>query len=73
MRLPAVANMFGLMLTAIGVSLAGLQLNNFYIIILGVIASIPFLFIFLILLTLLIDDYITLLPTFKRKFLFIPY
>ena len=73
MRLPAIANMFGLMLTAIGIFLTGLQLNNSLVILLGIVAFIPFSFFLILLLILSIDDYITLLPTFKRKFLGIPF
>jgi len=72
-RLPNVANMLGLMLGALGIFLTGLQLENIYIEVMGILAFVPFILLFSTYLGLLIDDYITLYPQFTRRFLGIPY
>lgn len=70
-RLPDLANMFGLMLGAFGIYLAG---KNKLTKIIGVIALAVFMFLFLLYFYLFFRDYFGLLPNFKRKFLgIIPY
>ena len=72
-RLPDLANMIGLMLTSLGIALIGKQHMNKSIKIIGVISLVIFMFLFLVIFSLFLRDYFTLLPTFTRKFLGIPY
>lgn len=72
-RLPDLANMLGLMLTSMGISLIGYRMRNKYIKIIGIISLAIFMFLFLIIFHLFLRDYFALFPTFTRKFLGIPW
>lgn len=71
MRIPAIANMLGLILASIGIIIGGIQIKEFVLrkvfLIAGFISLIIFLFLFILFLTLAIRDYIDLYPKFTRS------
>lgn len=77
MRAPALANMLGLILVALGIIIGGLQIEEINLkrifIVLGIIAFVVFTFLFLIFLALAIRDYRDLYPKFTRSILGIKY
>ena len=77
MRAPSLANMWGLILAALGIIIAGLQIESIYLkktfIIIGIISLIFFTFLFFLFLALVIRDYRDLYPTFTRETLGIKY
>lgn len=77
MRAPALANMLGLILAAVGIIIGGLQIEEAYLrkifIITGIIAFIVFAFLFSIFLALAVRDYRDLYPEFTRSILGIKY
>ena len=76
MRAPALANMLGLILAALGIIIASLQINGFWVkhilIFIATVAFLVFTILFSIFLSLFIRDYIKIYPELTKKFLGIP-
>ncbi len=77
MRAPALANMLGLILVALGIIIGGLQIEETYLgkifIITGIVALLVFIVLLSIFLVLAVRDYRDLYPKFTRSIFGIKY